>query len=149
MEGTQPIDELINDLGIPVTMSPLNWSYALHTVADIFSHELGSSGTTSHFDSRGRDLKTRLAERCAVRGKVVELIQVSGTESKEILTEMLVDDGLATRKRRRNLLDPSYHHIGIGVAPHSIYGYITVIILAEMVTEGADLANKNGTYNST
>jgi uncharacterized protein YkwD len=51
---------------------------------------------------------------------------------------MLVDDGLATRKRRHNLLDPDYQFIGIGVAPHSVYGYVTVIILAQEVIEGAE-----------
>lgn len=54
---------------------------------------------------------------------------------------MLVDDGLATRRRRHNLLDPDFRFIGVGVAPHSVYGYITVIILAQEVVEGAEMAN--------
>lgn len=60
---------------------------------------------------------------------------------------MLVDDGLATRKRRRNLLDPDYNFIGVGVAPHSQFGYITVMILAHEVLEGADLANHKAISN--
>lgn len=82
LEGLQPLDELIHDMGMPVSMSPLKWSYALHTVADIFSHELGTNGTAGHFNTKGKGLKERLAEHCLVRGKVVELIQISGTNSK-------------------------------------------------------------------
>ena len=45
----------------------------------------------------------------------------------------LMDDGLATRKRRRMLLDSQYKYIGVGTAPHSLYGSITVVLLAEKV----------------
>jgi hypothetical protein len=41
----------------------------------------------------------------------------------------MLDDGLASRKRRRMLLDPVYRYIGIGHAVHSQYQYITVILL--------------------
>ncbi len=47
---------------------------------------------------------------------------------------LLIDDGLASRKRRHTILDPSYHYIGIGSCHHSVHDYVTVIVLAENVT---------------
>jgi uncharacterized protein YkwD len=67
----------------------MKWSFTLHTAADIFSHDLGSSGCASHIDSKEHNLKKRLSEHCVVRGKVVELIQLSGTESREIRQKCL------------------------------------------------------------
>jgi hypothetical protein len=134
LEGVSPLEELIGDLGIPVSSLPLTWSFELHTTADLFAQDIGEHSLTGHVDSNGRNLQSRLL--CRVRGKVAEIIQLSGTDSKEILTELLVDDGLATRSRRRNLLDPDFTTVGIGVAPHKHHGYVTVIILAQKVWLG-------------
>ena len=60
----------------------------------------------------------------------VELMELSGVDSKEIVFELLVDDGLASRSRRKALLSPVYNFVGIGHARHRVYGCITVMILA-------------------
>lgn len=46
------------------------------------------------------------------------------------MSYFLIDDGLMSRKRRRMLLDPIYHYIGVGQAKHSTQGSIVVILLA-------------------
>ena len=46
---------------------------------------------------------------------------------------MLIDDGLASRKRRSTLLNPEFRYVGIGSYMHEIHGVVTVIILAEDV----------------
>lgn len=46
---------------------------------------------------------------------------------------LLIDDGLASRKRRKTLLDPAFQYIGIGCSLHSKHEVVTVIILAEEV----------------
>lgn len=66
-------------------------------------------------------------------GKVGELICFATNSPFETYSYFLVDDGLATRKRRRMLFDPEYRYIGTGTAAHHIYGTITVILLAEKV----------------
>ena len=70
-----------------------------------------------------------------VNGRINEIIELGGTSSEEVLHELIVDDGLATRRRRRTLLDEKYRYIGIATAKHSIYGYATVILLAEQIQE--------------
>ena len=57
-----------------------------------------------------------------------------------------MDDGLATRKRRRMLLDPSYRYIGFGSAPHTLYGTINVILLAQKVTPLEHSSSSNIKY---
>lgn len=53
----------------------------------------------------------------------------------ETATYFLLDDGLATRKRRRMLLDPLYRYIGAASSSHKLHGVITIILLAEDVPE--------------
>jgi uncharacterized protein YkwD len=56
---------------------------------------------------------------------------LTASSADEIATYFLIDDGLASRKRRRMLLDPVYRYMGVGHAAHSTFGLITVILLAE------------------
>lgn len=59
-----------------------------------------------------------------------------GTNSaEETFAYFLLDDGLASRKRRRMLLDPTFKYIGVGTANHSFCGTITVILLAENISQ--------------
>jgi len=47
---------------------------------------------------------------------------------------LLMDDDLASRKRRLTLLDPKFNYIGIGSRLHKEHGIVTVIVLAEEAT---------------
>jgi hypothetical protein len=62
---------------------------------------------------------------------VGELIALGVEGSDELATYFLLDDGMASRKRRRMLLDPAYNHVGLGTAAHRLHGVITVVLLAE------------------
>ena len=70
-----------------------------------------------------------------VNGNIGELIALRCNSAEEASTYFLLDDGLASRKRRRMLLDPRYHFIGVGTAKHKDYDHIHVILLAEEVID--------------
>ena len=70
-----------------------------------------------------------------VKGKIGELIGLSLGSPDEIVSYFLVDDGLASRKRRKMLLNGIFNHVGIGVSNHSKYSSIVVILLCEEVHE--------------
>jgi uncharacterized protein YkwD len=53
-----------------------------------------------------------------VKGRIGELISLKAHSGEEIATYFLMDDGLATRKRRRMLLDRAYRYIGVGTSYH-------------------------------
>lgn len=65
-----------------------------------------------------------------MEGKVGELICLGTNSAEETVSYFLIDDGLASRKRRRMLLDPEYKYIGVGSSNHAVYGTVTVILLA-------------------
>ena len=61
------------------------------------------------------------------------MVALKACGSEEVATYFLLDDGLASRKRRRMLLDSNYKYIGVGSAMHKTQSAITVILLAEKV----------------
>ncbi len=69
------------------------------------------------------------------------MYEFGGRNANEILEEFLIDDGLASRKRRNTIMDPIYNYIGIGSSYHSQYDTVTVIILAE---DAVSLGNSAG-----
>lgn len=70
-----------------------------------------------------------------VHGNIGELIALRCQTAEEVSTYFLIDDGLASRKRRRMLLDPKYKFIGVGMSHHKEYQTICVLILAEEIVE--------------
>jgi hypothetical protein len=66
----------------------------------------------------------------SINGSIGELISLRANSGEEVATYLMLDDGLATRKRRRMLLDSKFRYIGIGYAPHRQYETITVILLS-------------------
>ena len=68
-----------------------------------------------------------------VEGSIGELIALKANSGEEVATYFMLDDGLASRKRRRMLLDPKYRYIGVGNASHRQHETIMVILLTEQV----------------
>lgn len=100
--------------------------------ADEQAIKLGDNGLIT---TDGTKFHNPLPQRCkqygVVRGRLSEVYEFGGNSAEEILECLLIDDGLASRKRRKTLLDPIYNYVGIGTSYHEKYGTVTVVILAE------------------
>jgi uncharacterized protein YkwD len=70
-----------------------------------------------------------------VDGKICELIALGTDSSDETFSYFILDDGLVSRKRRRMILDPVFKYVGIGTSYHRKYNKITVLLLAENVSQ--------------
>ena len=101
-------------------------------VADEQASLLGEEGILNTEGTRWhRSLPDRLKEFAIIKGKVSEVYEFGGKSANDILEELLIDDGLASRKRRNTLLDSTFNYIGIGSSYHESQEACTVIILAE------------------
>lgn len=98
-------------------------------VAQRIAEEKGLTGRTDH-DSP-QQIYERISVLASVTGSIGELIALKAHTGEEIASYFMLDDGLATRKRRRMLLDPKFRYIGVGSASHKQHEAITVIILTE------------------
>ena len=100
--------------------------------ADEYARLLGDEGIISTEDtSYHRTLPQRLETYGIAKGKVSEVMDFGCSTAEEVIEWLLIDDGLASRKRRNTLLDPDFRFVGIGTNFHRVHGFVTVIILAE------------------
>ena len=89
---------------------------------------MGRTGGIGHDDENGRSATTRIFSVLNTR-KAAENIAASMAEStaEEIVLQLVVDDGVSNRGHRRNIFDPDLKFAAAGVAPHVVYGVVTVI----------------------
>jgi uncharacterized protein YkwD len=134
-EGVAAFNDLIADLTKRHSIhSPLKWSFGLHMIADEQARRLGEAGlVTTEGSSCHVSLQERSKEYAVVKGKLSEVYEFGGSSGEEIVEWLLIDDGLASRKRRNTILNPAFQCIGIGTSLHSTYGVVTVLVLAENV----------------
>ena len=88
-------------------------------VADEQATVLGEQGLFTTEGTRlHRSLPERVKDYAVIKGRLSEVYEFGGRTPQEILEELLIDDGLVSRKRRNTLLDPVFKYIGIGSCYH-------------------------------
>lgn len=78
---------------------------------------------TGHAGSDGSDNEERVKRYCGWGIRIGENCQFGATPDggHEAVLQLLIDDGIATRGHRKNIFNPDYAYIGVGVAPHGGY----------------------------
>jgi uncharacterized protein YkwD len=119
-EGPQALNSLLQDLTLRApTPQKLKWCFALHMAADEQARLLGFNGLyTTEGTNSYRSLPDRVKQFGIVKGRLSEVYEFGGKNSQDVLEELLIDDGLTSRKRRNTLLDPVYKYVGIGSSYH-------------------------------
>lgn len=60
-------------------------------------------------------------------GDCGESISYGYSSAREIVLQLLIDDGIVDRNNRNNILNPDFQKIGIAIATHPKYDYVCVI----------------------
>lgn len=68
-------------------------------------------------------------------GHLIEHVIFGFKDAMEIIINMMIDDGLSSRATRKNMMNKSLKHMGIGVCPHPLYGYVCVILYAKAIED--------------
>lgn len=120
-EGVNALHDLLDDLTTRKGNSDaLKWCFGLHMIADQQARRLGQNGwLTTEGQPNHTSLPDRAKEYAIITGKVSEVCEFGGHSGQEVVEWLLIDDGLSSRKRRKTLLDPSFHYIGIASSLHS------------------------------
>ena len=92
----------------------------------------GSSGTVGHTGADGSSSMDRAARYGRPVGKTGECLWFGrpGATARQIIEDLVVDDGVSTRGHRLCILDPAYTQIGVRVGDHKTFGAIAVIEFA-------------------
>lgn len=106
---------LMNDLTHGKATTALQPDSALAVMAECFQLELAASGNTGH--DRRKCTEDYLAENCSF-GKY---------RAKDIVLQLLIDEGVASLGHRKNILNPNYSKLGLAFGEHKKYKKCTVM----------------------
>lgn len=100
---------LILDLNASKACGAYSPDSSLTQIAECFQTELATSGKTGH--DRKKCSEDYLAENCSF-GK---------STAKDIVLQLLIDEGIASLGHRKNILNEKYTQIGVAFGEHKKY----------------------------
>jgi uncharacterized protein YkwD len=134
-EGVAALDDAIAFLEAAQPVGPLRFNDGLARVARSHARYIGPKGLLDHTSADGSRLSARLNRSGTWQGLIAENIATYEEDPREVVIQLLVDDGIPDRGHRHNLFNPDLHQAGAGVAPHKIYKTVIVIDYADGYVE--------------
>lgn len=130
-EGPAALEELIAFLERSPSIGPLRWNEGLGRAARTLVLEQGPTGRTGHVGPTGSTLQTRTLRHGLYQSTVGEVISYGSEEARWIVLQLLIDDGVPSRAHRKAIFNPGFHVAGAAIGPHSEYGEMAVVDLAD------------------
>lgn len=146
-EGAGAVDEAIAFLRTMKPLPPYSLSKGMTLAAKDHVRDLGKTGKTGHRGTDGSTTESRVNRYGNFSNGIGENIVYQSDTAREIVLGWLVDDGVATRGHRRNLLSSGYRFVGIAIGEQSSYGSMCVLTFAGTYAEsggGAPLQKPKG-----
>jgi hypothetical protein len=103
-------------------MSVLKPSQTLSLAAQDHAKDMGDTGRQGHTGSKGSSLQTRIARHGKWQYTIGENCAYGYDSAQEIVVGLLLDVGVPGRGHRKNILNPAFRFVGVGIRPHKGYG---------------------------
>jgi Ca2+-binding EF-hand superfamily protein len=132
-EGPANVESCISYLCSIRPVPALRWSDSLYLAAQAHLNDIGPAGRLGHDSADGRSAEDRISAFCRWSGAIGENIAYGCTDAEEIVTSLLIDDGVLARGQRLNIMKRDHCFVGIAVGPHKEYEYACVMVFAEEV----------------
>ena len=130
IEGVTAVDEAINALRATKPLAPYTVSNGMCLAAKDHTKDLGKSGKTGHKGTDGSTTESRVNRYGRFSNGIGENIIYESSSVRELVMGWLVDDGVANRGHRRNLLSSSYRYLGVSVGDRGEFGEMCVLTFA-------------------
>jgi len=127
IEGPAALDEAIDFLERQAPLPPLKSDVKLSRSASGYAHDQGPDGLTGHVSSDGATLSDRIHRQQVWSMSAAEAISYGYENPRDVVRQLIVDDGVAGRGHRKVLFDAMLRFAGVGCGPHRVYGAMCVI----------------------
>ncbi len=134
-EGAAAVREAIRALRSTGPMGTLRLSKGMTAAARDHVRDQGPTGLMEHRGADGSSPAQRVSRYGRWNVSVAENIAYGSNPAREIVLQLIVDDGVRDRGHRKNLLDPDFTVAGAACGPHARYQQICVIDYAVRYTE--------------
>jgi uncharacterized protein YkwD len=135
IEGAAALEEAIKYLRSAKPLPQLQLSKGMCLGAKDQSFDQGKTGDISH---EGKDKSfswDRVARYGEWRTPISENIAYDGGTARDIVINLIVDDGVSTRGHRNNIFNSSYIVVGVSCGSHPLFGGMCVCTFAGGFTE--------------
>jgi uncharacterized protein YkwD len=134
-EGAAAVREAIAALQAREPMQPLRWSKGLAGAAADHVKDQGPIGGLEHRGTDGSNPARRAERRGRWVTAIAENIAFGDNPARQVVIQLLVDDGVRDRGHRDNILDGRWGAEGAGCGPHRDYRQICVMDYAVRYVE--------------
>lgn len=125
-EGRAAVDEAVAAMRKARPVPALVHSPCLSRAAQDHANDTGPKGITGHSGSDGSTPIARVKRYAPGLGYCGENISYGSSSARDIVLQLIVDDGVPSRGHRENIMRPDFRTVGIGTGPHSRYGAMSV-----------------------
>lgn len=134
-EGVKAVDEAIRYLQRVSPVHPLTYSQGMSKGAADHALDQGATGAFGHEGRDGSFAGERVNRYGEWQESVGENIAYGHESARDIVTGLIVDDGVADRSHRTNIFDPDFYIAGVAFGHHQKYRTICVITFANRFIE--------------
>lgn len=125
-EGATAVDEAIRALESARPLPPLSLSRGLSLAAADHAADQGRTGRTGHGGSDGSTMASRIERHGTWLRTIGENIAYGPETARDVVIQLIVDDGVPSRGHRKNIFNPDFLVVGIACGPHASYGTVCV-----------------------
>jgi len=129
-EGAAAVREAIVVLRRTTPLPPLDYSPGLSRAARDHAVDQGRDGGLGHTGTDGSRMVDRIGRYGTWDGSAAENIAYGSETARDVVIDLLIDDGVPDRGHRANILDPELRLAGAACAPHAQYRIVCVIDFA-------------------
>jgi uncharacterized protein YkwD len=101
-------------------------SYGLSQAAADHAEDTGPSGALGHTGVDGSTMRRRIERYGDWDIRVGENISYGHAHAREIVIQLIVDDGVSSRGHRRNVMQADFSVVGVAIRRHARYGSMCV-----------------------
>jgi hypothetical protein len=129
-EGMPALEEAVKFLGSATGIASLSPSRGMSLGARDLVNDQKRSGAVGHAGSDGSNPGSRVNKYGQWQRTIGENIEYGGENGREVVINMIVDDGVPGRGHRRNLFDPEFGVAGIACDTHPVYRRMCTVTFA-------------------
>jgi uncharacterized protein YkwD len=129
-QASAAVKEAIETLKRTPPRLPLELAEALEAAARDHVRDVGPEGLVQHKGRDGSQPVDRIARHGIKRTATAEVISFGPSRARDVVIQLVIDEGVKDRGHRKILLDPELHYGGAACGPHKVYRTMCVIDFA-------------------
>jgi uncharacterized protein YkwD len=134
-EGAKAVDDAIKFLQKATKLEPFSFSGGLTKPARLQLTDLMENYSLGHTGKDGSNIPKRIARFGKVGKLGAENVTNHFSTPKDIVMQMIIDDGVKSRLHRKNLFNKVFKQVGIAHGPGPNNDPITVLVFADSFIE--------------